>query len=168
MAQNANLQNCAIELRVQREEDRALLQQQHRVIATSIRRISRQPHQLLGNAAAAANQVPNQQAPPAVNASLSPTPRSLYILWDEWEIGIGGRKAAKLFTPQERGIVKHKFHRRKVVWDVLRRLVNAGHTAQVACDMIYTVYGANQTVTTIINRIKQDTRNGMLHPTLMV
>ncbi len=107
MAQNANLQNCVVKLWVQREDNCALLQQQHQVIATSKQHIGQQLHQLLGNSITAPNQVPNQQAPPAINASLSPTPQSLYILWNEWEIGIGGRKAAKFFTPQEHGIVKH-------------------------------------------------------------
>jgi hypothetical protein len=36
-----------------------------------------------------------------ITAELSPTPRSLYILWDEYQNGIGGRKAARLFTKEE-------------------------------------------------------------------
>jgi hypothetical protein len=44
-------------------------------------------------------------------STLSPNPRSLYLLWDEYENGIGGRKAARLFSREERGTVKDKFHR---------------------------------------------------------
>jgi len=48
------------------------------------------------------------QAPaPAVmtpqQATLMPTPRSLHDLWVEFEHGVGGRKATKLFTPAKRG-----------------------------------------------------------------
>jgi regulator of replication initiation timing len=49
-------------------------------------------------------------------ATLSPNPKNLFILWQEYEIGLGGRKAAKLFTREERGRVKHKYSRQKVVW----------------------------------------------------
>ena len=57
-------------------------------------------------------------------SSLSPHPRSLHqLVWQEYKFGIDGRKAAKLFTPQERGKVKHKYHQRKVVWDCIARLI---------------------------------------------
>jgi hypothetical protein len=36
-------------------------------------------------------------------ASLSPNPKTLYKVWQEHQVGIGGRKAAKLFTTKERG-----------------------------------------------------------------
>lgn len=42
-------------------------------------------------------------------------------LWQEYQVGIGGRKAAKLFTQKEwpRGAsVKHMFWQ-KVVWDIV-------------------------------------------------
>ena len=34
-------------------------------------------------------------------ATLSPHPRSIHSLWQEYEFGIGGRKAAKDFTAME-------------------------------------------------------------------
>ncbi len=41
-------------------------------------------------------------------ASLSPNPKNLFELWQEYQIGIDGRKAAKLFTQSEQGgEVKH-------------------------------------------------------------
>jgi hypothetical protein len=101
-------------------------------------------------------------------ATLSPTPRTLYLLWDEYEQGIGGRKAARLFSRQERGRAKHKYHRRKVVWDCIAALVRAGFTAQVAIDHVYQVYGENTTVTRIINRMKEDRQAGIVHPSLQV
>jgi hypothetical protein len=38
----------------------------------------------------------------AQGSTLSPNLRSLYLLWDEYENGIGGRKAAQLFSREER------------------------------------------------------------------
>ena len=100
-------------------------------------------------------------------STLSRTPRTLYDLWTEYEYGIGGRKPAKDFTATERGRVKYMYHRRKVVWDKVAELVRAGHTAQVAIDRIYQAYGRNQSVTTIINRMRSDRQNGG-HPNLRV
>jgi hypothetical protein len=67
-----------------------------------------------------------------------------------YEFGIGGRKPARQFTTHERGQVKFKYCRRKVVWDSIDRMVRAGFTAQVAVDKIYEAYG-QITVTQIIN-----------------
>lgn len=111
-----------------------------------------------GEAAAAAVVVP------AANATLSPTPRTLYDLWQEWQFGRGGRKPAKDFTPAERGRERHKYCRRRVVWKIQQILILKGLTAQAASDRLYAVYGEGATVTTIINRLKQDKRNNTLHP----
>ena len=83
-------------------------------------------------------------------------------------MGIGGRKAAKLFTSEERGKVKFKFHRRKHVWDCVAELVRAGFTAQVAIDRICQVHGEDSAVTTIINKMQMDKRNHVVHPLLHV
>lgn len=101
-------------------------------------------------------------------STLSPTPRTIHSLWLEYETGIGGRKPARDFTREERGRVKHKYHRRKVVWDCVSRLIRAGLTANVACDRIYQVYGVSTPVTRIINNMKRDARNGTLHQLLQV
>jgi hypothetical protein len=77
----------------------------------------------------------------AHGSTLSPNPRSLYLLWEEYENGIGRQKAARLFSREERGKVKDKFHRRKVVWDCVATLVRAGLTAHVAIDRIHQIYG---------------------------
>jgi len=53
------------------------------------------------------------------NVTLSRLPRSLFDLWAEYDVGIGGRKAAKDFTAAERGRVKYNYHQRKVVWNVI-------------------------------------------------
>ena len=74
-------------------------------------------------------------------ATLSRNPRDLYLLWSEYEFGIGNRKPAREFTAVERGRVKYNYHRRKVVWDKIAELVQAGWTSDMAIDAIYNAYG---------------------------
>jgi hypothetical protein len=99
--------------------------------------------------------------------TLMPHPKSLYDLWNEYLNGVGGRKPARLFSATERGRIKYKYTRRKVVWDLVRNLVNLGHTAERAIDMIYDAYGAQTNVSNIINRIRKDKMNGTLNPNLV-
>lgn len=101
-------------------------------------------------------------------ATLMPNPKSLYDLWNEYLHGVGGRKPARLFSESERGRVKHKFCRRKVIWDAVRDLVTLGHSSERAIDIIYNVYGAQTSVTTIINRLRKDKKNGTLNPNLRI
>jgi hypothetical protein len=101
-------------------------------------------------------------------ATLMPNPRSLYDLWNEYLHGVGGRKPARLFSETERGQVKFKYSRRKVIWDVIRNLVSLGHSSQRAIDMIYNVYGPQTSVTEIINRLRRDKNNGSLNPNLQI
>jgi hypothetical protein len=171
MAQMATMQNSILELHVQRAQDIAMNNHQFQTLNANIRRIHRQPDQLLAAGAANARHIQQQLAQPVAagavannNATLSPTPRSLFELWNEWNTGIGGRKAAIHFTPQERGACKHKFTRRKRAWDIIRTMINKGHSAQTAIDRIYAVYGQGMPVTTILNRIAIDRRNNTLHP----
>lgn len=93
-------------------------------------------------------------------STLSPLPSSLYVLWQEYQVGIAGRKPAKNFSRRERGAVKHQYARRKVVWDQISELIRAGETWQVAIDRIYAVYGQRTSVTKIINQLRIDRRNG--------
>jgi hypothetical protein len=104
----------------------------------------------------------------AMMATLMATPRSLHDLWSEYQHGVGGRKAAKLFTAAERGRVKYKFTRRKVIWDIVSNLVRAGHTSDTAIDRLYTVYGGQRSTTEIINLVRRDKKLGTLNPNLRV
>ena len=81
---------------------------------------------------------------------LSPHPRSLNDLWSEYMYGIGGQKPAKDFTHAERGADRHRYCRRKLVWDCVSGLVRAGYTAETAMTWIRQCYGHNQSVTNII------------------
>ena len=90
--------------------------------------------------------------------TLMPSPKSLFDLWDGYINGVGGRKPARLFSEPVRGRVKYyKYTQRKVVWDVIKSLVDLGHTSHCTIDMIYSnVYGAQTSLTTIINRLRRD------------
>ena len=91
---------------------------------------------------------------------LSNCPRSLFELWQEYEFGLQGRKAAKRFTSRERGRVKYKYHRRKVVWDTILRLLGRGHSIHTAVGEIERVYGEGKTVSTYIHLLRCDWRVG--------
>ena len=99
-------------------------------------------------------------------ATLMPTPISLHDLWSEYLHGVGGRKPARLFSYTERGRSKHRYSRRKIVWDTVLGLVRQGHTSELAIDKIYGVYGGQTSVTKIINGLKRDKKEGTLSPNL--
>ena len=60
------------------------------------------------------------------------------------------------------GQAKHKYHRRKMVWNLISILVHRGITAKVAIDWLYAFYGRAESVTTIKNKSKNNRRNGKL------
>ena len=66
---------------------------------------------------------------------------NLHNLWQEYEFGFAGYKAAKDFTSRERGADKCKYYRRNIFWSKVNELVLAGHSADEACDLIYRAYG---------------------------
>ena len=53
----------------------------------------------------------------------SKTPKTLFVLWQELEVGIGGRKSARLFTRVERGHVKCLYCWHKVLMEAVACLV---------------------------------------------
>ena len=157
------------ELETFRKEERIV----NRVLSQAIQRLSRQPARILGRGrqevAAVVHDdddddVDRRHGPPA---TLSKNPKTLHSLWREFEEGLGGRKAAKMFTARQRGQVKQMYYRRKVVWDTVALLVRAGYTAETAVDKIYDTYGQDQSVTKIIKRMLDDRRGGG-HPNLQV
>lgn len=138
------------------------------IVARNFNRINRHPLRMLNAAAAGDAPVvqppivhgPEQRQPDVdQNADLSPTPRTLHELWREWEFGIGGRKAARLFTARERGQKKSTFCRRKAFWEVVQLLIRRGHSSDQACDQIYQAYGQPLSVTQIIDAMIVDRRN---------
>ena len=137
---------------------------QYQTLNSNLNRIAIQPARRV---APNGNDGQQHNNPPAAGlnggvATLSPTPRCLYVLWQEFQDRIGGRKAARLFTLRERGQVKQKFSRRKVVWETVERLVRGGVLANVAIDRIYQAHGRELNVTRIINRMLDDRKNNSI------
>ena len=81
--------------------------------------------------------------------------------------GIGSNKAAKDFTSRERGRCKHKYCRRKVVWNLIQEQINNGKTASIACDDIYAAFGPNLSITQIITAIKRAKARNEMPPFLL-
>ena len=90
--------------------------------------------------------------------TLSKCPKTLYVLWQEYEFGLGGNKAAKLYTPMERGKNKFKYSLRKGFWIIVTNMIRGGHSHNTAIDRIYDVYAprVGRTVTKILWEIRKD------------
>ena len=99
---------------------------------------------------------------------LSSRPMFLQELWKEWLVGTAGKKAAKDFTFSERGKVKSKYSFRKVFWDKVGELVQAGHTSDVVCDMLYAQYSQRTSVTKILRAMHADNKSGQWPGPLVV
>ena len=80
--------------------------------------------------------------------------------------GIGGRKAARFFTREERGKAKSKHCRRNRFWKLVNNLIAKGLTSRVAIDTVHEVYGQSKGVTQLLDLIGKDPRNGTLHERL--
>lgn len=92
--------------------------------------------------------------------TLSSCPKTLHVLWHEWEFGIGGRRAAKSFSKNDRGRVRYKFSLRKVFWDMVCKLIRVGYTSNTAIDKIYDVYSTSLSVTDILRQMRRDNKTG--------
>lgn len=88
-------------------------------------------------------------------ASLVRCPRSLEILWDEYQNGVGGNKPARDFTARERGRVKVTYFKRKNFWKCMERLLEGGCTVNVAIRRIHRVYGYGS-ITSILAGLARD------------
>ena len=103
----------------------------------------------------------------SVTACLSAHPRTLYELWDEYTVGIGGSKPAREFTALERGKCKYRYYRRKIAWDLIaRRLQRSGLEVHVIIDRIYQHYGRECSVTDITKAIQEDKKRNYVPPIL--
>jgi Transcriptional activator of glycolytic enzymes len=105
-------------------------------------------------------------------ATLSPTPRTLAELWEEYQFRVGGRKPAKDWSGTERGNrmhgIKQKYYRRKMVWLTIEKLMATGMSRDAAINKIRQAYGWRCRVTQIINFIIANHQNGGHgHPNLV-
>lgn len=117
----------------------------------------------VGNAAA---QQTNAQATytASTTAYLTKNPRSLSILWEEFEFGVDGSKPAKEFTAGERGACKTKYCRRKVFWDGMQSLIDRRWSVDDAIQRVQAFYGSTLSVSDILLAMIKDRRqnNGRL------
>jgi hypothetical protein len=145
-----------------RSEITSLFSDQRRHINTlsaNVRRIALVPAVRGARGGTSGEQNNITSAPPDPRrVSLAKSPRDLWVLWKEWEEGLGGCKPAKHYTHVERGANKFTFSRRRVFWDAVEEMVKRGQTSDVAIDKIYLVYGWQMSVTGILNEMKSDRR----------
>lgn len=154
------------------------VRQQDRTMKRLVRKIDSEPLHMLQRAVRRQGQAvrgigqPQQMYQNDSNvdprAILTPNPRTLHVLWEEYVSGVGSNKPAKFFTRAERGRVKYKYSRRKIFWSVVEPLVRANISATDAIERIYTHYGPNLSPTAIINALRQDKNKGSLPHTLRV
>ena len=88
-------------------------------------------------------------------------PMILHVVWHEYEFGVGGKKAAKLFTQEERGQKKFTYCLRKPFWELFEQMIRHGYNHSSAVDKIEEVY-RNMTFTSILRSIKQASREQRL------
>ena len=81
--------------------------------------------------------------------------------------GIGVNKAAKLFTLEERGQVKHRYCPQKIFWDTIRQMVLQGWSAITACENINDVYSGRSSISRILSQMRTDWNGGGL-PTVLL
>ena len=90
-------------------------------------------------------------------AVLCKRPKSLHVVWHEYEFGVGGKKAAKLFTHEERGRNKFTYCLRKPFWELVEDMIRHGYNHNTAIDKIEDEH-RNMTVTATLQAIKKARR----------
>ena len=93
-------------------------------------------------------------------SSLVKNPKTLHVLWEEWEFGVSGRKPAKLFNSMERGASKSAYSFRKGFWELCNGMIARGYSSSTAIDKIYSVYGGNLSVSKLLCLINKDQKDG--------
>jgi len=105
--------------------------------------------------------------------TLAPNVKDLVSLWQEYERGLNGRKAAKDWTREERGgggcnKTKQTYYRRNAIWKLQALLIRKGNTIYEANRLIKQTYGAETSITKLSEAIVKDRRryltSGSLHP----
>ena len=91
-------------------------------------------------------------------ATVSRNPKCLHLLWQEYELGLNGKKAAKLFTAKERGKEASLYSKRKVFWQKVSEMIRAGWTSTDAINAIQNHYSGLSLTTTLL-RMRADRKN---------
>jgi hypothetical protein len=96
------------------------------------------------------------------------TYRTIGAAWQEWMHGIGGNKPVKDWTPAEYRAQKSTYSRRKDLWDLMKKLVNAGIAPALVISKIEEHYGPIKSIRSVNDRIAKDVKNGTLPPALSI
>ena len=91
--------------------------------------------------------------------ALCRNPKSLYVLWNEYEFGVSGCRPAKTFSRNERGIDRYTYYRRNIFWGLVVEMIKRGRSANESIDKIYQVYGYKTSVTNIIKKLQEEKKN---------
>ena len=67
-------------------------------------------------------------------------PRTIEVLWTEYEFGFYGNKSAKFFTAREIGKVKYSYSIRKSFWILVEKMIRHDYTHASVIDKIESVY----------------------------
>ena len=107
------------------------------------------------------------QPPVSVRQAKLSKVTSLHDLWSEYEFGINGNIAAKLFTPQEKRACRSQYSLRNSFWKIVKGMIARSYSAGVAVDKVYEVYGGTTGITYLLRQLAKDIREKTLHPSLM-
>ena len=80
-------------------------------------------------------------------------------MWMEYELGIGGKKATKLFTSKERGKDRYRYSKRLIFWEKIALMVRAGWTSTTSINKVINHYGTNLSVTRLLKAMQKDRMN---------
>ena len=89
-------------------------------------------------------------------AKLVCNPKSLCILWNEYDFRIRGHIPVKSFSKEERGIDRYNYYKRNIFWSLVVEMVKKGRPANEAIDQIYQTYGYKTSVSQIMKKLQQD------------
>jgi hypothetical protein len=92
--------------------------------------------------------------------SLSQRPTDLFVIWKEYEFGIGGHKPVKEFMTRERGASQAGFSHHKVFWDAVLDLIRLVYIQETATDKICLTYECDTSITDILTLIRADKAYG--------
>ena len=143
-----------------------------KIMTDTLNRIASMPHQMRSNINLNVTDYnpSNPSSPPLhpmftstgnrqvriTKATLSRNPKTLYILWHEYDFEVGERRPAKSFSRKDRGDNRHVYSKRNVLWSLVVQMVGRGHSANGAIDKIYQAYGFKTSVTEVIKKLIQD------------
>lgn len=85
--------------------------------------------------------------------TLTRNPKSLFVLWYDYEFGVGERRAAKTCSRKDYGKNRHVYSKRNIFLSLVVEMVRRCHSANSAIDKIYNAYGLKTSVTEILKKL---------------